>query len=127
MEEMNRLLDEMTSGLKALQATQKLCDNDMWDIDDPAFAKLRHIHIHLSATVGKLAKLVEPNDHLSHRGETVDVDVLENDLGPILADLMMHAAQVANILDGDLAEMLKARYKKNAGRFAPGSTFASIE
>lgn len=53
------------TGLMALQQIQKLYDNDMWDIDQPAHSKVRHIHIHLSTTVGRLASLIEPDSHHS--------------------------------------------------------------
>ncbi|SDG80461.1 hypothetical protein SAMN05216553_111333 [Lentzea fradiae] len=127
MGEMTRLLADCEVGLRSLQEVQKLYDDDMWEIDDPKFANLRHVHLHLSVTVGKLAKVVEPNDHKSYRSEQVDVPSLGEELSPVLADLVMHAAQIANMLGGDLGRMLVNRYKQNAARFAPDSDFAKID
>jgi hypothetical protein len=127
MDEMTRLLADCEAGLRSLQDVQKIYDNDMWEIEDPAFANLRHVHLHLSVTVGKLAKVVEPNDHKNYRSEQVDVPSLSEELSPVLADLLMHAAQIANMLGADLGEMLVSRYKQNAARFAPDSEFAKID
>ncbi|CCH29361.1 hypothetical protein ABZ816_40110 [Actinosynnema sp. NPDC047251] len=127
MDEMTRLLEQASRGVEAMQRLQVLYDREMWDIDDPAFTKLRHIHVHLSVTVGKLAKLIEPKDHLSHHGEEIDVKQLESEFSPILADLLMHASQLANLAESDLGQMLARRYKNNATRFAPDSSFAKIQ
>lgn len=126
LEETNRLFDETRRGLEALAELQDRYDTDMWDISDPQFANLRHIHLHLSITVGKIAKLIEPEDHRHYHGDTPDVASFGPELEPILADLVMHATQIANLTGGSLGDMLRARYKQNAGRFAPDSTFSAL-
>lgn len=127
MEEMNHLCRDLAEGLRALQALQRRYDDEMWDIEEPSFEKLRHIHIHLSSTVGKLARIIEPMDHAYHRGESADTAETGQALRPVLADLVMHAAQVATLLDADLAGMLIDRYRQNSLRFAPSSAFAEIQ
>lgn len=122
----SQLLERAEAGLAAMQEAQRAYDDAMWDIEDPAFAKLRHVHIHLSVTVGKIAKLVEPADHTDHRGEPVDVGDLRESLASAVADLLMHSAQIANLVDGDLGEFLRNRYRQNASRFAPDSDFAAL-
>jgi hypothetical protein len=94
----------------------------MWDIDKPMHAKVRHIHIHLSATVGRLASLIEPADHDSVHGrqsEEVDADAV----GRLIADLLIHAGQLANCYGVNLDAVLAARYPGNAARFAANSSF----
>ncbi len=124
--EVSRLLDQAEDGLAAVQQLQRMYDDAMWDIEDPAFSKLRHIHLHLSITVGKIAKLVEPADHRAHQGEPVDVRDLREELAPAVADLLIHAAQIANLVGSDLRDWLESRFKKNALRFAPESEFAKL-
>jgi hypothetical protein len=126
MAEVNDLFDEVTVGLGALQDLQVKYDEEMWDINDPVFDKLRHIHIHLSVTVGKLARVLEPADHRIHKGEEDSPTDMRDALEPVLADLLMHAAQVANAVGSELPEALRARYRRNASRFAENSAFTSI-
>ncbi|UOZ08760.1 hypothetical protein [Amycolatopsis sp. WQ 127309] len=124
---MSRQLADLSAGLHALQVLQRSYDDDMWDIEQPEFEKIRHIHLHLSVSLGKLAKAIEPLDHRFHRGEAVDVPTMKEDLSPILADLLMHVSQIANMLDGELNSMLLNRYKKNALKFSPESAFSKLD
>ncbi|WP_203760392.1 hypothetical protein [Paractinoplanes deccanensis] len=101
-------------------------DQDMWDINDPDFSKMNHIHLHLSKTVGKLAAMVEPMDHKNHHDGDVDVHALAAVIGPIVADLVLHAAQLANLTDQNVGAALRSRYRDNASRFAPASIFADL-
>lgn len=116
---------QVRTGLGAVQRVQVEYDKSMWDIDDPVFANLRHIQLHLSITVGKLAKLIEPRDHDTFHGRQVP-EIASDDIAPIIADLLMHATQVANILDRDLADDFLARYRTNAARFVPDSPLRHI-
>jgi NTP pyrophosphatase (non-canonical NTP hydrolase) len=119
--EHNTLPETIVSGLCALQAAQTAYDADMWDISDPKFANLRHIQLHLAITVGKLAKLLEPQDHRDHNGQ--DIELFDPDeIRSIIADLMIHAAQIANLQSLDLGQALTERYRRNALRFAPQSS-----
>lgn len=111
---------EILAGLRAAQSVQAEYDRAMWDIRYPELANLRHIQIHLAVTVGKVAKLLEPLDHCDHRGTPVEMPG-HAELAPVVADLVMHAAQIANIVELDLGEAFAARYRGNATRFAPGS------
>jgi hypothetical protein len=126
MARVNDLAEQVAAGLRALQDLQQCYDDEMWDISDPAFSKLRHIHIHLSNTIGKLARALEPLDHQHHRSEGVDIQALNEALAPVAADLLIHAAQIISALDQDLSATLMDRYRGNAQRFAPGSEFAKL-
>jgi hypothetical protein len=109
------------TGLRALQRVQEDYDDDLWDITDPPFAYARHVHLHLSITVGKLARMLEPYDHVANSGSHSDVPRGE-DLEPIVADLLLHAAQLANEAGMDLGAVFASRYRQNAKRFAPESS-----
>jgi hypothetical protein len=111
-------------GLRVLQQIQQLYDNDMWDIDHPVHSKVRHVHIHLSATVGRIASLIEPADHDAFHGR--DGTASDSRAGSLVADLVMHAAQLANTYGLELDSALALRYRNNAHRFAPGSDFANF-
>jgi hypothetical protein len=115
------------TGLKALQQIQDRYDAEMWDIDQPAHSKVRHVHIHLSTTVGRLASLIEPADHDAFHGReaaatTTDPGAVAN----LVADLLMHPAQLANCYGLELDSALARRYRNNAQRFAPTSAFAEF-
>jgi hypothetical protein len=115
------------TGLKALQEIQNRYDDDMWDIDHPAHAKVRHIHIHLSTTIGRLASLIEPADHDAFHGrDSTDSAADPGAVANLVADLLMHAAQLANCYDLELDSALARRYRNNAQRFAPTSAFAEF-
>lgn len=96
MDEHDTLAKSVISGLRALQTAQAHYDADMWEISDPKFANLRHIQLHLAITVGQLAKLLEPQDHRAYNGQEVE-EFDQNEVRPIVADLLIHAAQIANI------------------------------
>jgi hypothetical protein len=118
---------ECGTGLKALQQIQHRYDDDMWDIDHPTHAKVRHVHIHLSTTVGRLASLIEPADHdACHGRESADNPADPGAVANLVADLLMHAAQLANCYDLELDSALARRYRNNAQRFAPTSAFAAF-
>jgi hypothetical protein len=124
---MATLGEQCGTGLRALQQLQGRYDDDMWDIDHPAHAKVRHIHIHLSTTVGRLASLIEPADHDAFHGRESTASAAEP--GPVanlVADLLMHAAQLANCYGLELDSALTQRYRSNAQRFAPTSVFAEF-
>jgi hypothetical protein len=126
MAKVDELAQEAAAGLRALQDLQRLYDDAMWDISDPVFSKLRHIHIHLSNTIGKFARAIEPLDHHDHRREGFDIQTISEAMGPLVADLVIHAAQISTVLDQHLPEVLMDRYRHNALRFAPDSDFTSL-
>ena len=112
-------------GLRALQDMQAIYDADMWEITDPKFANLRHIHLHLAIVVGKMARLLEPQDHRAYSGNTVQ-ELDPDEVRAIIADLLIHAAQIANIQSLDLGGALTERYRRNALRFAPTSKLVNF-
>jgi hypothetical protein len=125
MEALESLSPRCLDGLRAVQQIQQLYDDDMWDIDHPVHSKVRHIHIHLSTTVGRLASLIEPADHDAFHGrDSAPPD--SSAAAKLVADLVMHAAQLANAYGLDLDSALTLRYRNNAKRFAPGSAFADF-
>lgn len=97
----------------------------MWDIDEPVHAKVRHIHIHLSTTVGRLASAIEPADHDAFHGKQSE-EADAGAIGRIIADLIIHAGQLANCYGVNLDAVLAARYRGNAARFAPDSSFVGF-
>lgn len=125
--EMNRLFSDFSAGAEALSVLQRQYDEDMWEISDPPFTDFRHIQMHLAITVGKIARLIEPRDHRAYRGDIPDMAEVADELEPILADLLIHSAQIANLCDRDLGSILRNRYKQNAARFSPDSIFANAE
>jgi hypothetical protein len=126
MAKVDDLAHEAATGLRALQDLQRLYDDEMWDISDPLFSKLRHIHIHLSNTIGKLARAIEPLDHHDHRSEAFEIQSINEVMGPLVADLLIHAAQISTVINRDLPEVLMDRYRNNAQRFAPESDFTKL-
>ena len=126
MATVTNLAEKVAVGLRALQDLQRCYDDEMWDISEPAFSKLRHIHIHLSNTIGKMARALEPLDHQDHRSEGINIQALNEELAPVVADLLIHAAQISSALDQDLSVTLMDRYRRNAQRFAPESEFAKL-
>lgn len=129
VDDLKSLAEDTKRGLSAIQAAQRVYDRDLWDIADPPFANLRHLQIHLAISVGKFARLLEPEDHKAYNG-TAEPRVEPAELGPIVADLVMHAAQISNVVGIDLFEVFCSRYRSNALRFAPDSeirTFGQVE
>lgn len=107
-------------GLRALQQLQQFYDSQLWDIEDPVHAKVRHVHIHISKTAGRLASLIEPADHDAYHGRELAKPNTE-EVSKIIADLLMHAAQLASAYGVGLDSALSARYRGNAQHFAPDS------
>jgi hypothetical protein len=126
MATVNDLAEKVAAGLRALQDLQRCYDDEMWEISDPAFSKLRHVHIHLSNTIGKFARALEPLDHQDHLSESIDIHSLNEEIAPLVADLLIHAAQISSALDQDLSVTLMDRYRHNAQRFAPESDFVKL-
>jgi NTP pyrophosphatase (non-canonical NTP hydrolase) len=51
---------------------------------------------------------------------------LNEEIAPLVADLLIHAAQISSALDQDLSVTLMDRYRHNAQRFAPESEFVKL-
>jgi hypothetical protein len=130
MEDLESLLGDVRIGLAALQRVQDLYDSDLWTIQDPPFAKFRHIGIHISILAGELAKLSEQWEHESRTQaegtETIDVSAQSDNIARWIADLLIHAGQLANITGQDLYPTLVSRFEGNARRFQPHSKFSQL-
>lgn len=123
----DRLRHEAQTGLRAAQQLQSMYDAVGWQIEEPAWAKLRHILLHLTKINAQIAELVEPLEHRAHAGSEIDATVLRIQLrahANIGADLLFHAAQIANLAEADLGEEFETLHRTNARRFAPDSDFA---
>jgi NTP pyrophosphatase (non-canonical NTP hydrolase) len=124
-----QLIDELSTGLRALRVLQRRYDDVGWRIEEPSWAKARHVLLHLVSITAELAKLIENVEHAEERGEVPSSGTFVGALYEhrrMVADMLFHAAQFANMADLDLAEELQNLYATNASRFAPDSEFASL-
>ncbi len=115
-------------GLDAVQKLQRRYDDIGWRVEHPPWAKLRHILLHLSKVNAKIARLVEPVEHALYDGQDVTAGAFLQELNNsrrLAAELLFHAAQVANLGQFDLSDELQSMYRENAQRFAPDSEFAT--
>jgi hypothetical protein len=118
------------SGASAIQQLQEEYDRVGWQIKDPTWAKSRHLLYHLLSATTELALLVEDAEHAEVRGEIVTSEDFNKKLAEhrgISANLLFHAAQIANMSGLDLGAELVRLQAKNAQRFAPGSAFAQLK
>ncbi|BDT94137.1 hypothetical protein IFM12275_41130 [Nocardia sputorum] len=122
------LQQSSTTGLTAAQQVQRLYDDVGWQIENPSWAKLRHILLHLTKINAEIGALIEPIEHAEHHGETPsEAEFLKKlrEESHIVGDLIFHAAQIANMAGVKLADEFNALHRRNARRFAPDSEFAS--
>jgi hypothetical protein len=112
------------AGTTNLCKLQKAYDEEAWEIQNPAWAKLRHVSIHLNIVSGRLATICERADHQQHAKQP-SVLADETDLASkIIADLTYHASQIAEVFQLDMADCIINRYRDNSARFCPGSEIA---
>lgn len=126
---LDQLLDLAKEGLAALCQLQALYDEVGWRIQDPSWAKTRHIMLHLMKVTADVARLVESVEHADERGEPPTSEAFRTVLHErrrLAADLAFHAAQLANLGGFDLADEVRALYRDNAATFAPDSPFAAL-
>lgn len=117
------------SGASAIQQLQDEYDKVGWQIKDPTWAKSRHLLYHLLSATTELALLIEDVEHAEVRGEVVSSEDFNNKLAEhrgISANLLFHAAQIANMSGIDLGAELVRLQARNAQRFAPDSAFAQL-
>lgn len=130
MADIEFLRSRITEGFQALQLLQAEYDAVGWHISDPPFEKLRHISFHFAIMAGQVSSICEAGEHKANASSagTSAVDVLESRDGLkfVVADMLFHAAQLANLLNLTLEECLIERYSTNARKFAPDSQFASL-
>lgn len=117
-------------GLRSVQGLQRAYDSVGWRLQEPTWAKTRHLLYHLVAIVNELAVLIEAVEHAADD----DILVSSEDFRVTLAahstvpgHLVFHAAQLANIAGTHLGEELMRVWAENARRFAPTSEFARLD
>jgi hypothetical protein len=94
---------DLLSNLNDLRAYQAEFDIEHFSgtpLDDPVGMR-RHIMFHLAILLGKLARTEEREDH-----GISDLDVLRSEVIP---DLLIYAAQFANLYDVDLLDASRNR------------------
>jgi len=124
-----RLVQQLRDGLAAAQQLQSRYDEVGWRIQEPSWAKTRHLLYHLLRAVTDLALLVESAEHAEEQGNPPTSDEFSTLLAEhshIAAELVFHASQVANLQGIDLGEQLISVWKRNASTFAPNSEFANL-
>lgn len=124
------LIEAAISGVSAVQALQDEYDQVGWRIQEPTWAKARHLLYHLMSATTELALLVEGVEHAEERGEVVSSAKFNEELAEhasISANLLFHAAQIANMSGLDLGAELVRLYCGNAQRFAPDSAFGRMQ
>lgn len=115
---------QIKNGLNALAKFQDKLDSDTWQISKPEMAKLRHISLHVTKLSGSLAEICEKWEHeiakdpnAINNQANLQAEVLQN----IIADLMMHAAQLSNLIETSPYNALSQRVTRNIQRYAPDS------
>ena len=109
----------MSLNLKEIQTLQEKYDSELFDLNTaPDFEKIRHICLHISCTLGKLSRFCEKKEHVLFKNRPGDTAPLENKVSEeIIPDLLIHSAQLANILGDNLEELFKNRMASNLERF----------
>ncbi|MGL5861850.1 MAG: hypothetical protein ACRCY9_11420 [Phycicoccus sp.] len=118
------------AGGDAIQQLQARYDEVGWRIQEPSWAKARHLLYHLMSATTELALLVEEVEHAQERGETVSSEEFNSSLAQhagISANLLFHAAQIANMSGISFGAELTRLHHRNAQRFAPTSAFAELD
>lgn len=124
-----RDLSDVMTGLQAVQRLQAAYDEVGWRVQDPSWAKARHILYHLVSATAKVSSLIEGVEHAVERGVTPSSEEFSTTLGEhsrLAAELVFHGAQLANIAGDDLGTLLQTLWRENAQRFAPDSVFAAL-
>ena len=110
------------NGLNALAQFQEKLDTVIWQIQKPEIAKLRHISLHIAILSGSLAEICEGWEHAvqKNEGEVHNLTHMRPEiLQDIIADLLMHAAQLGNLMEISPYTALAQRIIRNMQRFAP--------
>ena len=128
MDDLKHLLVDVEKGLAALQQLQHEYDAELWAINSPPFAKYRHIVIHLSILAGELSKLSEALEHQTTTRDMSELDIQSHvdKIAPWIADLLIHAGQLANISNQEMYPVFLNRIKANALKFRSNSRFTQI-
>lgn len=122
-------LADAVRGLSAVQRLQAAYDEVGWRIQEPSWAKARHLLYHLVSITATLSRLVEEVEHEEERGAAPSSDEFSATLAEradVAGQLVFHAAQIATIAGADLGSLVPIAWRRAAERFAPDSPFASI-
>lgn len=125
------LISDARATLDTVQELQRRYDDVGWQIQEPSYAKVRHVLLHLMKITAEVARLVENVEHSVHNG-VADEEISKqfakslNERTDIAGDLLFHAAQFANLGNYALSEALIGIYSRNAKQFAPESEFAGL-
>lgn len=95
------LISEELMNLQEMQKFQKDFDEEYFEINT-GFEKLRHVLLHLVKSTGKMATYCES---IEHGKETNPSQVVDE----VLADLLIHALQIANYYDVNLSKKYDER------------------
>lgn len=114
-------------GFNAMAKFQEKLDSVTWQISKPEMAKLRHITLHIAKISGSIAEICEKWEHEVAKDEkaindlaNINKDVLQN----IIADLIIHASQLSNLIEISPYDALSQRVTRNIKRFAPDSVLS---
>ena len=128
VDDLDDLVVRACNGLVALQELQRRYDAVGWEISEPRYHKFRHICLHLSALVGRLSDLCERLDHDDSAGRLARFDESQSQtLRDTVSNVVFHMAQLANLDEFMLDDVMRQRYAKNARRFAPNSEFVRLD
>lgn len=89
------------------QRMQSDFDDQYFDLkDESCFDQVRHILLHLSCTVGKLARLCEMHEHRLLKDKHVQLsmsDLSSEVMMEVIPDLLIHSMQLARCMDLSLS------------------------
>lgn len=106
----NSVNANLGNDLQVLQELQTQFDEEFFEINH-GFSKTRHILLHLTKTVGKMASHCEAVEH-GRRGDP------EQLIDEVIPDLLIHAIQIANQFEVDLETLYHRRLESNRKRFS---------
>lgn len=102
------------------QRMQSDFDDQFFDLrGESCFDQVRHILLHLSCTVGKLARLCEKHEHLLLKDEGAQFDmagVNKEVMMAVIPDLFIHSLQLAACMDVSLSDTYMDRLKENQSK-----------
>ena len=91
---------------KEIQKIQAEYDKLYWQHNNPEFEKIRHITLHISKLLGKLAEYCEKTEH----GDIIDKSKITDQVIP---DLVFYSVQLSNLLELDLGDAYMKRIEEN--------------
>lgn len=102
--------------ISGYQRMQSDFDDQYFDLrDESCFDQVRHILLHLSCTVGKLARLCEKYEHalLKDKAAQFDVAGLNKEvMMEVIPDLLIHSLQLARYMDLSLSDLYVGRLER---------------